>query len=400
MRILLSIFLLFAAVSMIQGQSDFRPGYIITNSQDTIYGQVDYRGDIRNMRICTFISEGQTTEKKYYPGDIYGYRFGEKGKFYISRFIDTDVVRDTVFVEFLLKGIKNLYYYEEPEYVTYLIEQEDGETYELTNKEVISEHQGKVYSTKSQRYKGVLKYAFADAPEINSRISSASYTHESLIKVAKQYHDYVCDGEQCVIYEKNVRKGELNVIPLIGYSISGFKPKTSAIPDGFSFDNSTSVAFGLGIDWKAAWLNEKLSIFSSLIFSDDQYTGTHDNYRWDRTYKAHSSTMSLNLALKYTYPKGKIQPTLYAGAVTVFELDNELTSVEHYPSESIEFDLNERYPFGIQSGILFGVGFDIAAGEKNKIIIQALISQTWPITEFWYLRLQRTRGVFSVGYAF
>jgi hypothetical protein len=400
MRINLSIFLFFAAVSFSIAQSDFRPGYVITNSQDTIFGQVDYRGDIRNMKVCTFIPGGQTTEKEYYPGDIFGYRYSDNGKFYVSKFIDTDVVTDTVFVEFLLDGISNLYYYEQSQYTTYFVEQEDGGIYELTNDDVYSERDGKVYTTKSQRYIGVLKYAFADAPNISSRISSTSFTHESLIKVTKQYHDYVCEEEQCVVYKKDVRKGKLNVMPLIGYSISGFNPKSSAIPDGFSFDNSKSVAFGVGIDWKAAWLNEKLSIFSSLIFCDDQYIGIHDNYRWNRTYDAYSSTMSLNLALKYTYPKGKIRPTFYAGTLSVFELDNELSYVEEYPSESREFDLSERYSFGIQSGIVFGAGIDFPVGKNNKVVTQILISRTWPITDFEYLRLQRTRGVFTMGYAF
>ncbi|WP_291860316.1 hypothetical protein [Marinilabilia sp.] len=399
MRLKLSVFLFFAAVSLSIAQSDFRPGYVISNSQDTVFGQVDYRGDIRNMKVCTFIPTGQATEKEYYPGDVYGYRYSDNGKFYVSKFIDTDEVTDTVFVEFLLEGISNLYYYEQPQYATYLVEQENGEIYELTNEDVISEHEGKVYSTKSQRYKGVLKYAFADAPDISSRISSTNYTHESLIKVTKQYHDYVCDGEQCVIYEKNVRKGKLNVVPLLGYSISSFNPKSSFIKDDVSYDNSSSFAFGVGIDWQAAWLNEKLSIFSSLIFCDDQYIGKQDNPRWNRTYNAKSSTMTLNAALKYTYPKGKIQPTFYGGALSVFELDNELSYVDYYPTETKEFDLTEPYPFGIQAGIVLGTGLDISVGEKNKIVTQILISRTWPITEFEFLRLERTRAVFTVGYA-
>lgn len=400
MKIKLSIFLLFAVISLSNAQSDFRPGYIIFNSQDTIFGQVDYRGDIRNMKVCTFIPRGETSEKKYYPGDIYGYRYSDNGKFYVSKFIDNEEVTDTVFVEFLLGGIANLYYYEKPQYATYLIEQEDGSMYELTNDDVYSERDGKVYTTKSQRYIGVLKYAFADAPEISSRISSTQYTHKSLIKVANQYHDYVCDGEQCVIYEKDVRKGKLNVIPLVGYSISSFNPKSNFIKDHGSYDNSSSFTFGVGVDWQAAWLNEKLSIFSSIIFSDDQYDGKPDKSSWNQTYNAKSSTMTINLALKYTFPKGKIHPTFYAGALSVFELDNELGYVMYYPTETKEFDLTDQYPFGKQAGIVLGTGLDFPVGEKNKIVTQILISRTWPITEFEYLRLERTRGVFSVGYAF
>ena len=45
-------------------QRDYREGYIITNQQDTIYGWIDYRGDIRNAKICSFkeTETGQTTD--------------------------------------------------------------------------------------------------------------------------------------------------------------------------------------------------------------------------------------------------------------------------------------------------------------------------------------------------
>ncbi|WP_157202490.1 hypothetical protein [Marinilabilia salmonicolor] len=72
-----SFLLLFAAVYLIQAQSDFRSGCIIISSQDTIFSQVDYRWDIRNIKVCSFIPEGQTTEEEYYPGYIYGYRYSD-----------------------------------------------------------------------------------------------------------------------------------------------------------------------------------------------------------------------------------------------------------------------------------------------------------------------------------
>src|SRR5690606_24112075 len=113
------------ALFNVSAQSDFRPGYVITNSFDTIQGFVDYRGEIRSMKVCTFKESMEAPSKEFLPGNIYGYRFNT-GKFFVSKEINTKELNDTVFVEFLLKGISNLYYYAGGDYNAYFLESEDA----------------------------------------------------------------------------------------------------------------------------------------------------------------------------------------------------------------------------------------------------------------------------------
>ena len=47
---------MFMSVTPIIAQSDFRPGYYITNDLDTVFGLIDYRGEIRDSRICVTLS--------------------------------------------------------------------------------------------------------------------------------------------------------------------------------------------------------------------------------------------------------------------------------------------------------------------------------------------------------
>jgi hypothetical protein len=35
-------------------QLDFRPGYIVTHQGETVQGLINYRGDGRSQRLCTF----------------------------------------------------------------------------------------------------------------------------------------------------------------------------------------------------------------------------------------------------------------------------------------------------------------------------------------------------------
>ena len=100
----MKIFLIFAflfSISWLYAQPDYRPGYIIANSNDTLYGKIAYRGDMRMRKICKFKTDGNEIVK-YTPYDIVAYRF-EEGKYFVSR----EVSDKKVFLEYLLKGQVN-----------------------------------------------------------------------------------------------------------------------------------------------------------------------------------------------------------------------------------------------------------------------------------------------------
>jgi hypothetical protein len=56
-------------------QSDFRNGYVITNSNDTLFGLADYKENRSNAKKCIFIKEGSSEKVEYSPNDINAYRF-------------------------------------------------------------------------------------------------------------------------------------------------------------------------------------------------------------------------------------------------------------------------------------------------------------------------------------
>ena len=72
--LLLSACLAMFAISL-NAQTDFLPGYYITNRSDTIQGEIDNRGDLRNCHMCTFRSGEGMESVSFNPGDIYAYRF-------------------------------------------------------------------------------------------------------------------------------------------------------------------------------------------------------------------------------------------------------------------------------------------------------------------------------------
>jgi hypothetical protein len=58
-------------------QTDFRPGYYISLKNDTVYGLIDYRGEIRDSKVCTFRKDENSEPVKFEPKDIKAYRYTE-----------------------------------------------------------------------------------------------------------------------------------------------------------------------------------------------------------------------------------------------------------------------------------------------------------------------------------
>lgn len=77
-------------------QSLFKSGYIIDLKGDTIFGEIDYRGDKYMGYKCRFVKDGVFQE--YLAGEIYAFRFNDS-KFFISKNVDDKIY----FLEYLIK---------------------------------------------------------------------------------------------------------------------------------------------------------------------------------------------------------------------------------------------------------------------------------------------------------
>jgi len=72
-KLLFGVGLLHLASSL-SAQTDFRSGFIIHLAGDTLYGEIDYRGDLLMSRVCKFKDKkGEITA--YDPDDIEAFRF-------------------------------------------------------------------------------------------------------------------------------------------------------------------------------------------------------------------------------------------------------------------------------------------------------------------------------------
>ena len=267
-------------------QSDFRPGYILELSGDTLYGEINYRGDLTMKGTCKFKnSENLTTG--YSPDDILGFRLIDS-KYYLSKEINSQ----KFFLECLIKGQVNIYYLRDNLGDHYYIDKEGEELIEIPYEEgdrIIDQKRVFYVSTK---HIGVLRYYMQDAPNMESRIQALKKPeHKSLIALAEDYHNTVCKDEACIIYEKR-----LPVVKLYLEGIGGL----------VKFNNIESLAdqfytqYGVIAHLWVPRINEKFYIRTGFISSTAEF-----NFQ--------KVVTKIPVQFEYIAPRGFVRPKLAVG---------------------------------------------------------------------------------------
>ncbi len=343
-------------------QTDFRPGYYITWDNDTIWGLIDYRGEIRNSSFCSFKENANAKPIQFKPSEIKAYRFTDS-KYYVSKKIKIGDQEKQVFIEFLVNGIADLYYHASLNNPMYLIEDRDGNLIELTDetKDEYVEGTGLVRKADT-RYIGLLKATFSDCMEIQHDIEDVKLEHKYLIRITKKYHDYVCDDEKCIVYEKTVAPMHLRIAPIAGISTSKIRFSEGQF-SGYEFEPNYFPFAGILLNTTIPRLNEKLSVEFETILHNPQYNGTYNYYNNSdgRTdyFESDINILALqpSLSLRYTRPKGIFRPTLAVGFSSDFILSKEQKTIRESELSGV-IHTTESYDTPLES-MLYGFIFQL-----------------------------------------
>ena len=361
------LFLVVILFFTIQGkaQTDFRPGYYITNENDTIFGLIDYRGEIRNSKVCVYKKDAGSESSVFQPFEIDSYRF-LGSKFYVSKMVPDGEDKNPIFLEYLVNGIANLYFFRDTYGPHYLIEKEGEVFAELTNDEKIVYIDNIQYLKSSNKHIGLLRATFSDCNDIYPEISHVKLEHESLIELTKNYHEFVCeDGAECIVYEKKIPAVRVKVAPVIGLNISNIKFRNSnTVYSDMDFDMSLNWAVGLNINVTLPRSNEKISfIYGALIENNHYYsnnvstTNAADYYNEVNT---HFFSFKNAFSLNYTYPKGKIRPIANIGGLLYLIFDQETERISEVAGRSVvdTYIYNDINYNAINGGFTIGAGLN------------------------------------------
>ncbi len=376
LRILVFIFLS-PLGNIISGQTNFQPGFIITNEFDTIRGLVDYRGDIRNSQICVFKNDSSTEPSIYSPKDIKGYRIVD-GKFYVSRIISKDSTEINLFLEYLVNGIADLYYYRDNNGDHYLVEKEGGKLVVLTNEKIKVYGEYESYLRNSNRYIGILKATFSDCNDIMPQINKVRFTHNDLIKITSDYHEYVCedDDEECIIYQKELPLTKLSYGPILGFNYSNLRFVNTELYSGFDFKSDFSLSGGILLNILSPRINEKISFQIETVMIKNYFYAFHkveDGFDIEYTdIHIHVSSLNSLLSLKYTFPKSKIKPFLSVGFALDFVIDSDNCRIVEKEDEStvFQYEFNDIPLSDLFWGTQMGIGISYNRGNSRTFFLQ------------------------------
>ena len=339
LRILFTFLLLSLCLTATFAQSNFRRGFIITNEQDTVSGWIDFRTDVRNMQVCDFRETETGETRTFLPGEIFGYRFYDEGKFYVSREIMINNAPRTVFLEFIVQGMMNLYYYIETlphtlEVVEhYFFEDAAGRMIPASRRSNthIRGNDGILRERKDLRYRGAIRYIFNEHETIAKQADGLRFNHQTMINLAREYHDLTCPiGEECIIFETQQHKGYFEKFK---FSVYGgvFSPA----------DTKTVPIVGGRLNIYAPRIGESLSVQVDLgivRLSDTNHT----------TY-----IFPLQLGAKYAFLENhKIRPTIGGGALFFTGIGMGISQtakaeygffISLYASLGVEFHINDKH---------------------------------------------------------
>ena len=352
------IFSLFI-IGHIYAQQDFRKGYIITNENDTVYGWIDYRGDIRNAMKCSFKKTKKDKVIDFSPLDIASYRFIDS-KYYVSKNIGSHENPNQVFLECLVDGLAKLYYYRDNRLNNYYYIEKEGKMLELKNEEKNEYNDGRIYIKQTKPYIGVLK-ATLNVWEMNNEIDNAQLDHSSLSNIVRDYHYYACtDGSDCIVYKKKKMVKPLRFGPVVGTEMSNIRIiNKNKFIETYNYNQSTNLTIGASLNFSLQQIDEKLFIQIQALYTKHYYFVVYERSNLWTDSHILNDVMEFGFSFKYEYPKSKLRPTLAVGPSAVYlpgaKIEN---NKDHYVSTSVVHAIDEKIDFPTK----FMYGFEIIPG--------------------------------------
>lgn len=256
-------FLLFCFVKpfVSTAQQGYKPGYIVLANNDTLSGFLKEQRSRKASQAAIFRKEIKATKEVYSPDQLKAYRY-EGGKYYLSLHVMLKGVKKQVFMEYLIKGKANVYFTHDGD-EHYYIQKEGEELVELTEPTVYTEINGKRYAS-PPKYKNKLGTILSDA-DIQPKIQKTSLEYKSLISLAQEYHEKVCDTEACIVYARTKNKVIRDYTVFAGYSMNRYN---------FGYRLATEFGGGLQAGVMASFRglffsNERLGLSAGLFLEKD-----------------------------------------------------------------------------------------------------------------------------------
>ncbi|MCA8831362.1 porin family protein [Hymenobacter pini] len=374
-------------------QADFRAGYIVPLSGDTLRGQVDARGAQRNARMVRFRPSPEAAATEYRPRQIRGYGF-TGGQIYQAAVVAltdsaqlsnlTEARYDTVarpsFLEVIVRGPASLLFLrDERSNDHFYLQMADGQPKELVRRMVMEKNN--TVQRSLDEYKYTLAAGFRSCPSVQPSINTVRFDQAGLIRIVKRYNE--CTGGPSVMPAATSRQNHVQLALVAGGEYSRLIMNDERV--GYSTTTTVNLAgsiqpaFGIALQLRLVGLNKNLSTRIEALYEKQKYAlfttspNASGNYS---QYRGNMSSIRVPLLLRYTYPKGLLRPFAQVGYSFSYLLtvNNEMRNI--YPNTTFILDDSKWHPVipatrTLEQGIIGGIGLSTARTGKRNISLEA-----------------------------
>ena len=295
---------------------------------------------------------------------------------YISKLLvkDNDILNaKRVFLEYLVKGTMNLYYYRDKNKDEhYYVEKDNIGLKELIEEKKEGYKDGRIVIITNKKYKGVLMIMISNCLDLQPVVDNTELNHKSLIKLARKYNECLCSDCEIFVKPKPWATFKIGVFTGVNYSFINFKtPPVTNIESNFS--GNLSFLCGLGANIILPRLNEKLSFQFELFYLRHYYKSYSEVNNYNTDFGLYAYYLKNPIMLRYTFPNWKIRPFITIGVSNTFIIRTNYLLLQAYKQNNNEIIIQEYYDLPLnnfQMIFLGGIGFQYNISKRISLFME------------------------------
>lgn len=382
---LLFLPLLLAAASVV-AQTNFRPGYVLPLTGDTLRGEVDSRGAQRNARLARFRPAPGAAVTEYSPRQLRGYGLTGDRQYQTETVVLTDslqrqtllnVTADTLhgpsFLEVLVQGSASLLYLrDERNNDHYYLKMQGQPAQELVQTTRKVEEAGGTYQRKSDEFRRTLAGAMQACMAVQPAITTVRYDQNGLLQIVRRYNE--CVGGTSVTPAGAPRKTHVQLSVVAGAERSELEitQNPPLRPESTTMQGGTQPVLGLALGIHLAGVNKNLSVQLQALYEKQRY---ESEVRVGNQYRVALTSIRFPFLVRYTYPKGSVRPFAQVGYSFAYlsQADNEVRRAFLNTAGGYEYTvwLPIVVPRKLEQGVVGSLGLTTARENKRNLAIEA-----------------------------
>ncbi len=319
-------------------------------------------GDAKsNARIIRTIIKGDTLE--YNPNQIIEYGL-KNGQTYISKRIAIDGSDKQVFLERLAHGKLTLFYYRGNKETNYYLQKDSSELIFL-----------KKTSGKNKNYfRKQLNTNTRDCRNVNDASKLVAFNKQSLTKFASFYND--CSNRRFPYFKYGLIGG-------LGLNkLSPLKETNLNYLNLFNYNYEQNLTFGVFLDHPI--FVSDFSIRLEAFYAKNGFSYNYYDQGKDVDIVINTSSISLPVLLRYTYPSAKYQPFINIGAAYTFHFNNESSIYEALITND-QIMINEVTAHNLiqdqQLALTIGTGLQMKIDYRKSVFIEGRFINGFGLSE-------------------